>query len=736
MLNFSSLKKKSEEIKKWSITKEKPFYYFLDYERAWQLSNDELSEDQKKVLFFKHWDSYYINLVAEELIRFIKSNFKDRENFVLVCVPASKIADNILRYEDFSNYVCHELWIENGFNHIKILKEKAEKHKWNYSESFSDNIEIDWEFFKDKYVIIFDDVITKWETMNEMWNLLSWDEVQAKPFLAVTIGKTVRYTDTDPLLSNDDNPYIWEKRKKVKLMKKNLNVKKSKTNVGNRIKLFFFDTETTWANPQQDQIIQFWWIYWIYDSTTGKFEEISRINQLIKPSIEISEWASKVHWLYKKDLEKYELIGEYIYDFLSFINKADFVVWHNVEFDKSILIAETKRLGISFDFSKVRWVDTMKTTSALLKIPAPERSKDKYKWPKLSELYRFLFKKDFDNAHDAMADITATKDCLLELCKRYDFYNNWEFRKSLDSDVMLVQFAVNEILKEQKKVKNSKYVKCVYATETCEIEYNINGKNYGENEIRNIDGYIFPKEFVVNFRSEILIKSWIYSYKPEDIKCINESWIYLYKPEYIEGINEYGWVPKKWTKPFAAKIIGNKNYESCIEIFVSESTIWTTIDNKYYEPDELIVLWRWLYPKEKIIIFWWEYCYIYDKKLYHYKLVTLKNWVYVPINWIKPLGIWSPDDGKYINYLLSKDASKWVPIDSICEPYLPSSDTGKTLQENSKWHRQKLKGQWEQRKSELSRDDIKDKLSSIFAIFWIILTIVFFIVAIVSDILH
>ena len=34
---------------------------------------------------------------------------------------------------------------------------------------------------------------------------------------------------------------------------------------------------------------------------------------------------------------------------------------------------------------------------------------------KLWEMYKQLFWKEFDNAHDAMADIRATKDCFLEL---------------------------------------------------------------------------------------------------------------------------------------------------------------------------------------------------------------------------------------------------------------------------------------------------------------------------------
>ena len=43
---------------------------------------------------------------------------------------------------------------------------------------------------------------------------------------------------------------------------------------------------------------------------------------------------------------------------------------------------------------------------------------NKPKWPKLIELYEILFKKQFDNAHDAYADISATRDCFFELVKR------------------------------------------------------------------------------------------------------------------------------------------------------------------------------------------------------------------------------------------------------------------------------------------------------------------------------
>jgi DNA polymerase III, alpha subunit len=74
-----------------------------------------------------------------------------------------------------------------------------------------------------------------------------------------------------------------------------------------------------------------------------------------------------------------------------------------------MLKAEAKRLNINFNFDQVRWIDTMKSATNL--IPG------KKKRPKLQELYTFLFGKPFEGAHDAIADIRATKDCFLQLIR-------------------------------------------------------------------------------------------------------------------------------------------------------------------------------------------------------------------------------------------------------------------------------------------------------------------------------
>ena len=190
------------------------------------------------------------------------------------------------------------------------------------------------------------------------------------------------------------------------------------------MKVFFFDTETTWTNNKVDKIIQFWGIFWEFNEDSYDFVEIDRINQFINVDVEIPEWATAIHWIRNEDLVNYWYIDEYINSFLSYIEKADFVVGHNVEFDRWMLEWEAKRLWINFNFNNVVWVDTMKPSSELVNWIW-------WRWPKLQKLHEFLFWYAFDNAHDAMADIEATKNCFIELVKKYDFYENWKFKNKI-----------------------------------------------------------------------------------------------------------------------------------------------------------------------------------------------------------------------------------------------------------------------------------------------------------------
>ena len=60
----------------------------------------------------------------------------------------------------------------------------------------------------------------------------------------------------------------------------------------------------------------------------------------------------------------------------------------------------------------------MKQTVDFCAIPSTNSYYSDYKYPKLTELYTKLFGHAFSGAHDAMADIKATKECFFELKRR------------------------------------------------------------------------------------------------------------------------------------------------------------------------------------------------------------------------------------------------------------------------------------------------------------------------------
>lgn len=96
--------------------------------------------------------------------------------------------------------------------------------------------------------------------------------------------------------------------------------------------------------------------------------------------------------------------------------QTDFLVAHNLNFDHRVVWAEFCRAGIP-PRSGLTKICTMMKSTKFCNLPNP-KGYGAPKWPKLVELHKVLFKKDFDGAHDALADVIALKDCFFELVKR------------------------------------------------------------------------------------------------------------------------------------------------------------------------------------------------------------------------------------------------------------------------------------------------------------------------------
>lgn len=105
------------------------------------------------------------------------------------------------------------------------------------------------------------------------------------------------------------------------------------------------------------------------------------------------------------------LLSTVLEEFNELIKKATNLVAHNMAFDEKIMGAEFIRTGYSNPIPYKNRICTMHSTTDFCAI------KNYYgnKWPKLSELHNKLFGIDFEETHNASADIKATARCFWEL---------------------------------------------------------------------------------------------------------------------------------------------------------------------------------------------------------------------------------------------------------------------------------------------------------------------------------
>jgi DNA polymerase III epsilon subunit-like protein len=117
-----------------------------------------------------------------------------------------------------------------------------------------------------------------------------------------------------------------------------------------------------------------------------------------------------------------ELAGEplpgILKEFATLYDECDLMLCHNVSYDKNVISSELIRYKVGVHGKKPDFCTKLEGEQ-ICKLPS--QYPGKYKWPRLDELYRHLFGKDFDGAHDAGCDIQATKECYLEIMLRREY---------------------------------------------------------------------------------------------------------------------------------------------------------------------------------------------------------------------------------------------------------------------------------------------------------------------------
>jgi DNA polymerase III subunit alpha len=191
-----------------------------------------------------------------------------------------------------------------------------------------------------------------------------------------------------------------------------------------------FDTETTglpkrWDAPLSDsenwpRCIQIAWQ--IHDA---KGEVVAHEDYLIQPyDFTIPFDSEQVHGISTALAEEQGIpLEEVLEKFHTALNQVEYVVGHNVSFDRNIMGAEYLRSGLSDVLEGKTVIDTCtEETASMCQLPGGRGGK--FKLPKLSELYHFLFQESFEEAHNATADVEATSRAFLELLRQDQLHPN------------------------------------------------------------------------------------------------------------------------------------------------------------------------------------------------------------------------------------------------------------------------------------------------------------------------
>ncbi len=184
-----------------------------------------------------------------------------------------------------------------------------------------------------------------------------------------------------------------------------------------------FDTETTglpkdWNAPITDldnwpRVVQLAWQ--IHDSE-GKLIEVQ--DHIIYPDgFDIPFNSTKIHGIStERARNEGKPLSEVLSLFESSLELCEFVVGHNVNFDLNVTGCEFYRISDHNPLELKTSLDSCtETTAGLCQLPGGRGGR--FKLPKLEELYEFLFKEGFAEAHNAAFDVEATARVFLELLR-------------------------------------------------------------------------------------------------------------------------------------------------------------------------------------------------------------------------------------------------------------------------------------------------------------------------------
>ena len=142
----------------------------------------------------------------------------------------------------------------------------------------------------------------------------------------------------------------------------------------------------------------------------------TELSLLVNPEIEISAEITRITGIKNADCLEAPTFLASFYSIAKFFTGVDHLVTFNGKgYDLPVMMYNLRRYGLQYQFPWPRYhTDVMLSANDYLGMQGKTGNKS----PKLVELFHHLFNKEFENAHRAINDAQATKDCFQELQRR------------------------------------------------------------------------------------------------------------------------------------------------------------------------------------------------------------------------------------------------------------------------------------------------------------------------------
>jgi DNA polymerase III epsilon subunit-like protein len=184
-------------------------------------------------------------------------------------------------------------------------------------------------------------------------------------------------------------------------------------------KIMFIDTETiglpitigfdNYHHPSNtikyntSRVIELGYMIYENDKLVKEFDSL-----IVPDKFEI--FNTHIHGITQTDAEsKGKSIVEVFSEMLKDLEDVDCIIAHNVLFDINVILAECYR----YKFEKL--INKIERTQVKCTQKIGKKKMNLYKYPKLIELYKFLFSTELKQDHRALSDTKACADCYFKM---------------------------------------------------------------------------------------------------------------------------------------------------------------------------------------------------------------------------------------------------------------------------------------------------------------------------------